>query len=251
MPNLPGSPFLLPPPPTSPERLPFGYPPGVGAQPQPRSVQSGRPAETPMSPATHPVWQEPAGWLRLGVSTGILPLVGRLRYNFVYHGNLLDTHYDPTRQRPNIAVFAEARVARLLFVGLSVQLIALKWSMSYGDKYDTTAYELDFLPRVGLSLPASSRLRLLFSAAPGYSIVDVSDVVLGVYTPPSTLRGFVVQVDAGVLFFFTQHGFVRAGALVQWGFQNASLTSNTTNLTATAELRSTLFGIQTGIGYWF
>jgi hypothetical protein len=198
-----------------------------------------------------PGWQETAGWFRLGARVGIFPLVGRLRYSFVYHGDLLDTHYGPTTARPSVSIFAEAQPARVLFLGLSAQFIAVKWSQSQADRYDSTAYEFDFLPRLGLTLPLASRLRLLVSGAPGYSIVDVSGVVLGTYPNPSTLSGFVVQADAGVLFSFTQHGFVQAGASVQWGFQNKTFISKTTNLPATATLRSTFFGICTGIGYWF
>jgi hypothetical protein len=153
--------------------------------------------------------------------------------------------------RPGVSIFAEAQPSRFLFLGLSVQFIALKWTQNQGVRYDNAAYEFDFLARLGLSLPASSRFRLLVSGAPGYSIVDISDVVLGTYAQPSPLRGFVVQADAEVLFLVTQHHFVQAGASVQWGFQNNTLTSKTTNLPATAEVNSTLFGLHTGMGYWF
>ena len=219
------------------------------------SLQNPAPSQSPSRPerAVEPSRQEPHanGWLRIGASLGIFPLVGRLKYSFIYHGELLDAHEGATKPRPSVSIFADAQLTRFLYAGFAVQFIAIKWTQNQGVLYDSSAYEFDFLPRLGLSLPASSRFRLLVSAAPGYSVIDVSDVVLGTYVQPSPLRGFVFQADAGVLFLFTQHGFVQAGACFHWGLASRTLTSTTTNLPATAELRSTFLGLYTGIGYWF
>jgi hypothetical protein len=203
--------------------------------------------------AVLPSRQEPQanGRLRIGASLGIFPFVGRLKYSFIYHGELLDAHEGATKPRPSVSIFADAQATRFLYVGLAVQFITIKWTQEQGVLYDSSAYEFDFLPRLGLSLPASSRFRLLVSAAPGYSVVDVSDVVLGTYVQPSPLRGFVFQADAGVLFLFTQHGFVQASVRFHWALASRTLTSTTTNLPASAELRSTFLGLDTGIGYWF
>jgi len=213
------------------------------------------PSQQPSRPtrAAEPARQElqANSRFRIGASLGIFPLIGRLKYSFIYHGEMLDAHEGATKPRPSVSVFGDAQLARFFYVGFAAQFIAIKWTQNQGALYDSSAYEFDFLPRLGLSVPASSRFRLLVSAAPGYSVIDVSDVLLGTYVQPSPLRGFVFQSDAGVLFLFTQHGFVQAGACVHWGSASRTLTSTTTNLPATAELRSTFLGLYTAWGYWF
>jgi len=219
---------------------------------QGQSPATGDPRPTPPSSTSQPARQGPAGWFRLDASVGIFPIAGRMKYSFVYRDVVLDNKSGTPRPSPAVSLSAAAQ-RRWFFLGFSLQLTTLKWIYTEGGTggYDGRGYEVDFLPRIGLALPLISSLRLLLSGAPGYSIVDVSGMTLGAYTRPSTLQGFVVQGDVGLLFFFTRRGFAQAGASTQWGFQNDTVTSKTSNQAATAELRTLLFGFHVGVGYWF
>jgi hypothetical protein len=228
-------------------RAQIGY-----AQPQ-SSPSDPQPARA----SAHATGQHPAGWLRLGASFGIFPYAGRLKYDLVYRGRSLDSYYQTTPPSPCVAVFADARLRRFMLLGLSLQVISrVGWTyvqptVSANPRYGGTGHELDLLTRLGFLLPLTSRLHLLVVGAPGYSFVDVSGIDLGPYSHPSTMSGFVVQADSGLLYLFAQHGFAQASFRAQWGFPSNSVTSGTTGQAATAELRSRYFGPQMGVGYWF
>ena len=241
----------------------YAYPPAYPQYPQtsPQYPQgypamAPSPYQTPTLRADEPPWQGPVGWFRLGASLGILPVAGSMKYKLVYRGGPLEAYTESPAPSAAVSVFAEFQPIRFLFLGVSVQYIAtVKWSHSQifssgTEMYGGSGYELDFLPRLGLAIPLTPRVRVLVSGAPGYSRVDASDIKGG-FAKLGTLTGFVVQGDIGAIVSFTQHGFAQGGVTSQWGFQDNTVTSTTTGQNATAELRSTYVGFHAGIGYWF
>jgi hypothetical protein len=237
----------------------YEYPPAdPPASPQvPLASPKEAPFPAPALSTAPPSWHGPTGWFRLAASFGFCPFAGNMKYDLVYRGGLIDTFSGPVEQSPSVSISAEAQPVRFLFLGLSVQYISnVKWAQgqpTYAGSfyYGGSGYELDFLPRLGLTLPLTSRVRLLASGAPGYSIIEASDLAKGPFANPRSLKGFVVQGDTRVIVLLTHHAFVQADVSGQWGFQNSTVTSKTSDQTATAKLRSAFLGLQVGVGYWF
>jgi hypothetical protein len=236
----------------------YAYPPGYGPYPRGYPAYPG-PYAAPVVAAVSPPFQPPTGKIRLGAEVGVFA-AGRLKYDLSYRGGSLMAHSGSAATTPGISVFADYQLMRYLFAGVSVQyLTTVKWSQtsnstsstsSSADLYGGSGYEVDFLPRAGISYPITPRIRVLASGAPGYSLINASGMVK-VFADPGTVGGFVVQGDGGMIVSFSTHGYAQARISYQWGYQKGTVTSKTTSETATAYLHSSYLGVHAGVGYWF
>jgi hypothetical protein len=233
----------------------YGYPP-PGYAPYPPGYPAAR--NQPPSVKVETPFQPPTGWFRMGVSAGIF-LGGTLKYNLVYRGGSIYAHSGSAAPSVGLVLFGQAQPMRFFYLGLSAQYIStVKWSQTASSSSSSSSsellggsgYELDFLPHLGFSLPLTPRVHLFLSGAPGYSMIHASGMVKA-FADPGTVWGFIIQGDAGVLVSFSQNGFARGRISSQWGFQSGTVTSSTTDETATAEMHSHYVGLDVGAGYWF
>ncbi len=237
----------------------YGYPPGYAPYPQQGYPAYPRQYGAPIVAAASPPSEPPTGKIRLSAEVGIFA-GGRLKYDLSYRGGSIFAHSGSAAATPGFSVFADFQLLRYVFAGLSVQyLTTVKWSQtnysssstsSSADLYGGSGYEVDFLPRLGISYPLTPRIRVLASGAPGYSLINASGMVKA-YADPGTVGGFVVQGDGGMIVSFSTHGFAQARISYQWGYQKGTVTSRTTSETATAYLHSSYLGLHAGAGYWF
>ncbi len=146
---------------------------------------------------------------------------------------------------------------RYLYVGFAMQYLpSVKWdnavsgSTSNNNLFGGTGHELDFLPQLGVTVPAARRIRLLAFAAPGYSLLFASGLVK-VYADPGVAHGFLFQTGFGMICSVGESAFLDFRGAYQWGFQNNKVQSATTGESADVEVHSGLFGLQAGGGYWF
>ena len=237
-----------------PYAMPYpGYP---SAYPQTPPAMDPTPAITTTPPA--PV---PGGRLRLGAALMFSPQ-GTLSYSLNnYRGESLQAFSGSTAATVGIVPFLQLDVLRNLYVAFAVQLLpTVRWNLatssssssasSNNNLFGGSGSEIDFLPQVGITMPASRRIRLLAFAAPGYSLIFASNLVK-VYADPGTAHGFVFQTGVGMIWSFGEHAFLDFRGTFQWGFQNNTVQSTTTGQSADVEVHSRLFGMQVGGGYWF
>jgi hypothetical protein len=237
----------------------YGYPPGYAPYPPGYPAYPRQYGAPVVAAAATPPFQPPTGKIRLSAEIGIFA-GGRLKYDLSYRGGSIFAHSGSAAATPGFSILADFQPLRYVFAGLSVQyLTTVKWSQtnysasstsSSADLYGGSGYEVDFLPRLGISYPMTSRIRVLASGAPGYSLINASSMVKA-YADPGTVGGFVVQADGGMIVSFSTHGFVQARISYQWGYQKGTVQSRTTSETATAYLHSSYLGLHAGAGYWF
>lgn len=234
----------------------YAYPPGYGPYPP---AYPGYYQTPPVAKPTPP-FRRPTGDFRLGVNVGAF-LSGKLSYSLSFRGEALVSHSASAAATPGLAIFAEYQPIRFVFVGFTIQYLAtVKWAHSApvdstsssptASPYGGTGHEIDFLPRLGISYPVAPRVRLVASGAPGYSMIDASNMIK-VYADPGTVRGFTIQGDAGAQISFSEHGFVQGRLSYQSSFLESSATSETTGQTAAIDLHASYWGVNGGIGYWF
>lgn len=214
-----------------------GYPPAVYAEPPPDPVPSGK-------------------W-RLGASLMLAPK-GNLSYSLNYKGEPLLAYSGDTATTAGVVPYLQLDLFRYLYLAVAVQILpSVRWSStsaassgSSNNIFGGSGREVDFLPQVGLSIPASRRIRILAFAAPGYSLLFASDLVK-VYADPGTAHGFVFQTGFGMVLSLGQHAFLDFRGSQQWGFQNNKVQSATTGAAADVEVHSRFTSLQAGGGYWF
>jgi hypothetical protein len=214
-----------------------GYPPAAYAEPPPAPVPSGR-------------------W-RLGASLMLVPK-GTLSYSLNYKGEPLLAYSGDTATTAGVVPYLQLDLFRYVYLAFAVQILpSLKWSgtsatssSSGNNIFGGSGKEVDFLPQVGLSIPASRRIRILAFAAPGYSLLFASNLVK-VYADPGTAHGLVFQTGFGMVLSLGEHAFLDFRGTQQWGFQNNKVQSATTGVSADVEVHSRFFGLQAGAGYWF
>jgi hypothetical protein len=238
---------------------PYAYPPGYPpptSQPAPTGSPQGRPPAQSFVTEPSPTIV-PTGRSRLGASLVLFPR-GTIHYSLDYRGGPILANDGDAASTPGLAIFYELQPMRYLFLAASVQMMSsVKWrhapTSSLGgssDVFSGTGREFDFLPQVALTLPASETVRLLVFGAPGYSVVQATNMVKA-YVDPGTAKGFVMQTGAGAIVSIGQHGFLEFRFSQQWGFQKNRVQSPTTGEWAEVALHTSYTGLHVGGGYWF
>jgi hypothetical protein len=230
----------------SPYASPYpGYPPAYAQNPPrypyPATVYAVPPARVPN------------GKWRLGASLMLAPQ-GTLTYSLNFRGEPLLKNSGSTATTGGIVPYLQLDLVRHLYLAFAVQFLpSVKWSggsSTNNNLFGGSGREVDLLPQVGVTVPASSRIRLLAFAAPGYSMLFASDLVK-VYADPGTAHGFIFQTGFGMVVSLGEHAFLDFRGTYQWGFQNNKVQSATTGESADVEVHSRFFGLQGGGGYWF
>jgi len=182
---------------------------------------------------------------------------GTLSYSLNYKGEPILAYSGSTAATAGIVPYLQLDLVRYLYLAFAMQFLpSVKWgdttarSSSNNNLFSGTGREVDFLPQVGLTIPAARRLRMLAFAAPGYSLLFASNLVK-VYADPGTAHGFLFQTGFGMIWSLGEHAFLDFRGAYQWGFQNNKVQSSTTAESADVEVHSRLFGLQAGGGYWF
>jgi hypothetical protein len=227
-----------------------GYPPGY-AYPAPYPGYPPYPQPLQPPPPPEPI---PTGRWRLGLM-GTFLAQGTLSYKLKYRGDPLLAYTGGAGSSLGFAPFVEYQATRYVFLGFSLQYLAtVKWkpsaTASTNELFGGSGKEVDFLPQIGVTIPASRRLHFLAFGAVGYSLVFASDLVK-VYADPGTAHGLVAQAGAGLLYAVGQKGFLELRGSYQWGFQNNQVKSATTDQNADIEVHSRYFGLHGGGGVWF
>ncbi len=223
------------------------YPPAYGPAAGYRPPVVAEPAPSPL----------PGGRLRIGAALVLMPQ-GTLSYSLIDDkGEPLLAYSGSTAGTAGVVPFVQFDLHRYLYLAFAVQFLpSVKWnfggpaSSSNNNLFGGTGREVDFLPQLGVTVPAARRLRLLVFAAPGYSLLFASNLV-NVYADPGTAHGFIFQTGFGLIWALGQHGFLDFRGAYQWGFQNNTVQSPTTGESADVEVHSRFFGLQAGSGYWF
>jgi hypothetical protein len=192
----------------------------------------------------------------LGAALVLVPQ-GTLSYSLNFRGEPILAYSGGAATTAGIVPYVQLDLNQYLFVGFAVQYLpSVKWdlgtssSSSNNNLFGGTGHEVDFLPQVGASVPASRRIRLLAFAAPGYSLLFASGLVK-VYADPGTAHGFIFQTGVGMVLSIAEHAFLDFRGAYQWGFQNNKVQSATTGESADVQVHSRFFGLQAGGGYWF
>jgi hypothetical protein len=182
---------------------------------------------------------------------------GTLSYSLNVKGEPQVAYSGSTATTVGIVPYVQLDLIRHLYLAFAVQVLpSVKWSStsssssSNNDLFAGSGREVDFLPQLGVTVPASRRIRMLAFAAPGYSLLSASGLVK-VYANPGTAHGFLFQTGVGMVVSLGEHAFLDFRGTYQWGFQNSKVQSANSGEPADIEVHSRLFGLQAGGGYWF
>lgn len=256
------TPTSVPPPPgyahppygyPAPYPYPYPYPPvhaypGYPAYP-PYPAYSAYPPPAPPAPPA-PL---PTGKWRIGGSLMAIG-EGRLSYDLRMRGESLLTHERGVKTTAGLALFVERDLLRYLYVGFAFQIVpSIKWKpapTTEGDPFTGSASQLDFLPQLGGIYSPTPRLRILGYAAPGFSLLDASDLA-DIFASSGTPYGFALQVGGGILYALGAHAFLSVRGAHQWTFLRNEVKSHTTNEHADVYFRFRFFSLQGSAGYWF
>jgi hypothetical protein len=276
-PAAPGAPPNVPAP-GSPAYPPYAYPPPYGYPPGYAYPPPGYPAYPPgypPYPAAYPPYPAyapppspepppepptplPAGKWRLGATLLLIPKnqdFSYLSYDLRVRDESLLTHEGGIKSTAGVSVFAEVDLIRYVHLALAVQFLPwVEWvsaaTATRADPFVGTAQEVDFFPQLGVTFPATRRLRILGYVAPGYSLFAASDMA-DIFANSGTPHGFALQLGGGILYAIGQSAFFTVRASEQWAFYGNQVRSNTTGETADVSFRLRFLALHNSVGFWF
>jgi hypothetical protein len=183
---------------------------------------------------------------------------GTLSYTLSYKGEPILAYSGSTAITGGFVPYVQLDLFRHLYLAFAMQFLpSVKWSSTSSGSssnnnnlFGGSGREVDLLPQVGVTVPASRQIRLLVFAAPGYSLLSASGLVK-VYADPGTAHGFLFQAGVGMVMSLGEHAFLDFRGAGQWGFQNSKVQSATTGESAEVKVHSSFVILQAGGGYWF